>query len=345
MDTELLMLCHKDTKRIGLCGNYVSEKLDGQRCFWDGGITVGMKIRDVPWANKYDKRKQEWISNGLWSRLGNKVHAPDYWLKQLPTIMLDGELWAGYEHRQYLMQTIKKEDGTCDWSKVQYRVYDSPPVKRFLSERVVNYSGRKHLISGAMEFGKDLAGVGYGAGFSSRYAWLREHCPQKDNIVLHEQYVIPNGIDAAKAFIGVMLDQVLAKGGEGLVVKGASSLYECARSHGSIKIKPFEDGEGTVVGWIAGEETAKGSRLLGMMGSLVLRLANGRELMLSGFTDQERQLMIAERTWATHNPGARAPEGYQCGFKTGLTVTYKYRGLTADGIPMEARYWRERSDE
>ena len=31
-------------------GYFLSEKLDGQRCFWDGGITRGMRTVDVPWA-------------------------------------------------------------------------------------------------------------------------------------------------------------------------------------------------------------------------------------------------------------------------------------------------------
>ena len=32
-------------------------------------------------------------------------------------------------------------------------------------------------------------------------------------------------------------------------------------------------------------------------------------------------------------------------FKRGQTVTFKYRELTSDGIPKEARYWRRRDTE
>ena len=32
-------------------------------------------------------------------------------------------------------------------------------------------------------------------------------------------------------------------------------------------------------------------------------------------------------------------------FKVGQTVTFKYRELTDDGIPKEARYWRRRDAE
>lgn len=350
MDNEFLMLCHKDTKRIGLCGNLVSEKLDGQRCFWDGGISVGMKIKDIPWANKYDARKQEWVSNGLWSRLGNKIHAPSNWLNQLPTgILLDGELWAGYEHRQYLMTTIKTEDGTTDWRNVRYMVYDTPPAKRMFSERIVNYSGRKLHIHGAMGYSdKVLATVPYGAGFAQRHAWLDGYKFWNNVCVLHQQYLIPNGIPNAKAFMERRLQAVLEAGGEGLVVKGAGSMYECARSHGCIKIKPFEDAEGTVVGWVSGKETEKGSRLIGMMGSLLIKTDNGKLLNLSGFTDEERTLSTAATQWAVANPGAEAPPDIRIAvlaFPLGSRLSFKYRGLTADGIPMEARYWRKREDE
>lgn len=352
MDNQFLMLCHKyEAKRMGLIGNLISEKLDGQRGFWDGGITAGMRVKDIPWANKYDARKQDFLSTGLWSRYGSVVHAPDSWLKNMPSgILLDGELFAGYEHRQYLMSTIKKEDGSTDWSRVQYVVYDTPPAKRIFSERTVTYSGRKQLISGAMPFCDKMASVSYGAGFKSRYEWIKMHVTENDIVRIHTQHEIPYGY-SAKQYVDALLSEVLAKNGEGLVIKGRDSLYECARSYGCLKMKPFDDGEGTVVGWIAGEETDKGSRLLGKMGSLILRLDNGKELCLSGFTDAERELSPFSSEWARNNPGKelrKEPTLFDRGpvhFRHGQVITYKYRGLTADGIPMEARFWRERSDE
>ena len=99
---EFLQLSHTyrpDVHKVGGC--FVSEKLDGTRCFWDGGISRGMKTTDVPWANVNDpktglpKKKVKPISTGIWSRYGNPIVAPDDFLDQLPPIMLDGELWAG----------------------------------------------------------------------------------------------------------------------------------------------------------------------------------------------------------------------------------------------------------
>ena len=344
MDNELVQLCHKDTKHIGLCGNYVSEKLDGQRMFFDGGITLGMRVADVPWSNKYDARKQNMLSTGLWSRLGNPIHAPDWWISALPTgVLLDGELFSGYTHRQYLMSTIKKEDGSGDWSSVRYVVYDTIPATRMFSSRVVNFSGRKQQISGMMDYVAKVRSVAHYAGFGQRIVFLRG-LPWNDTCVLHEQHIIPNGISVAKTFIDQMLDTVLTAGGEGLIIKGAASPYECTRSHGCVKVKPYSDADGTIIGWNSGEATDKGSRLLGMMGSLILRLDNGRELMLSGFTDEERRLLPHVAKVAAENPGSRFTEPLDT-FPLGTVVSFKYRGLTADGLPMEARYWRQRSDE
>lgn len=342
MDNSLVMLSQVfNPKKAGLAGNLVSEKLDGQRCWYDGGITVGMKIKDVPWAGR-DARKQEWISNGLWSRLGNKIHAPSWWIKQLPTVMCDGELFAGYSHRQYLMSAIKAEDGSTNWKNVKYMLYDTPPVKRMLSERTVTYSGKKQLISGCIQWADRVASVSYGAGFKSRLTWLKEHVQENDVVKIHAQYEVPFG--DSKQFIDQMLERVLAAGGEGLIIKLRDSLYECCRSHNCLKLKPFEDMEGTVIGFISGKETDKGSRLLGKMGSLILKLANGRELMLSGFTDEERELAQDAGLNAAMNPDTRFNTGTLV-FALGQRVTFKYRGLTADGVPMEARYWRKREDE
>jgi hypothetical protein len=47
--------------------------------------------------------------------------------------------------------------------------------------------------------------------------------------------------------------------------------------------------------------------------------------------------------FTANNPGIDTPywvEGTQ--FKKGQVVTFKYRELSDDGIPKEARYWRRR---
>jgi hypothetical protein len=41
MKPELVMLAKNHTDTVDISTWYASEKLDGQRCLWDGGFTVG----------------------------------------------------------------------------------------------------------------------------------------------------------------------------------------------------------------------------------------------------------------------------------------------------------------
>lgn len=85
-------------------GKFMSEKLDGQRCLWDGTT--------------------------LWSRTGNVIHAPKKLIAHLPTtIALDGELFLGREKFQELMTITRcKVPNEADWDKVRYMIFDAPLV-------------------------------------------------------------------------------------------------------------------------------------------------------------------------------------------------------------------------
>ena len=128
------------------------------------------------------------------------------------------------------------------------------------------------------------------------------------------------------------------------MVRRAWSPWRPERSSDLLKIKPFEDSEATVIGYTWGRETDLGSKLLGLMGNLVVSW-EGKEFELSGFTNEERVLYVgdckANLIGAAH-PGERcAPNIHSASFPIGSTVTFKYRELTDAGIPKEARFWRK----
>ena len=145
----------------------------------------------------------------------------------------------------------------------------------------------------------------------------------------------------------MFVEDIIGRGGEGAIVRNPAAHYQCSRTHDSLKVKPCEDAEGTVIGLRTGYRTEKDSRHLGRMGALLLALENGKTLELSGFTDAERELANdLDNTWALANPGSIAPDWLHAAhFPPGTTVTFRYRGKTRDGIPTEARYWRKREDE
>ena len=52
MSIEFVMKAHtyNPSKHIITKDWFVSEKLDGMYCLWDGGITRGMPVTEIPWA-------------------------------------------------------------------------------------------------------------------------------------------------------------------------------------------------------------------------------------------------------------------------------------------------------
>ena len=112
------------------------------------------------------------------------------------------------------------------------------------------------------------------------------------------------------------LADVLAAGGEGLVLHLADAPYVTGRAQVLYKFKPVQDDEAVVIGHLPGR-----GRLAGQVGALKLRHDDGREFALgSGLSDAMR----------------RSPP------PAGTRVTYAYRGLTPQGLPRFASLLRVR---
>jgi len=350
--SEFLMQLYKYVPhRYSVAGWFLSEKLDGQRCYWDGGVTRGMPKADVPWANmdKDERLLVPQIATGLWSRYGNVVHAPDYWLNTLPAVPLDGELYIGHNTRQTLMKTIKPiTPDEYAWESVKYNVYDSPSYHKVFANRKISLTSFKKTFSGILQWLDDQDADVYwpkDERFEDTLKRLKATVLGKF-AVLHTQMQLDWSTMIAREQVNRLLAITARLGGEGLVLRHPDSHWIPERSKQILKLKKLDDAEGLVIGCTAGRETALGSKLLGKMGALILQLKNGRVLELSGFTDDERLLTEAGRVHATANPGETMPIGLMpVRFPLGKMVTFQYRGLTDDGIPMEARYWRDKIDE
>jgi ATP-dependent DNA ligase len=184
--------------------------------------------------------------------------------------------------------------------------------------------------------------------FGKEVAVLSEALENTDASIcyLHPQTKLIDIPEAAGDQVEEYLQRVLDQGGEGVVICNPQSIWTPKRHGAILKYKPFQDAEARVVGFTSGRETSKGSRLLGKIGALIVDY-RGKRLELSGLTDAEREFADQmARDWAVNNSGIDAPywvEGKQ--FKKGQTVTFKYRELSDDGIPKEARYWRRRDAE
>jgi DNA ligase-1 len=110
------------------------------------------------------------------------------------------------------------------------------------------------------------------------------------------------------------LADTVARGGEGLMLHLASAPYVTGRSDVLIKLKPYLDTEATVIGHRPGK-----GKYQGHMGALQVQTPEGRRFYIgTGFSDEQR----------------RDPP------PLGSSITYRYRDLTASGLPRFASFLR-----
>jgi predicted DNA-binding WGR domain protein len=87
-------------------GWWMSEKLDGVRCYWNGKT--------------------------LKSRNGNEYMAPDFFTMGFPTtVSLDGELWTGRKKFSECVSIVRRSDSKHDfneWKRVIYVLFDAPSL-------------------------------------------------------------------------------------------------------------------------------------------------------------------------------------------------------------------------
>lgn len=334
---------------------FCSEKLDGCRAFWDGGFTRGKLCSDVPFANvEKDKRYvRPPRATGLWSRYGKAIQAPNYWLDRLPVgIPLDGELFGGRSEFQSLISTVKKLVPGPEWNAIQYKVFDSPPYHAIFANGEINVTNFRKRFTG-IDYPR--SGPGTDAArrwdFASVQRWMLDTIPQNDVLqVLPQHRMVPRSADAHEE-LRASLAEIITGAGEGLMLRNPASMWVPQRSRQLLKAKGMLDSEAEVIGYVYGKETDKGSKLLGLMGAMIVRW-NGRIFELSGFTDDERWISkIGSATdqsgydFGTEHPGERVPDSFHNPrFPVGSKVTFKYRELTDTGVPKEARYLRPHDD-
>lgn len=125
---------------------------------------------------------------------------------------------------------------------------------------------------------------------------------------------VPQAAVPSRAALQARLQEVVAQDGEGLMLHRADAPYVTGRQEVLLKLKLAHDAEATVIAHLPGK-----GRLEGLMGAMRVRTPEGREFVLgSGFSDAQRR----------HPPAI------------GTVVSYRYRGLTATGLPRFATFRR-----
>jgi DNA ligase-1 len=346
-----------DLAKHSVEGYFASEKCDGTRAFWDGGISRGTNTLSVPWANIFHPKTGKLKTNlkpestGLWSRYGNPIIAPDWWLNQLPATFLDGELFAGRGNFQKCRSIVAGNEPGPDWDQIQFAVYGAPAFNRvFQDGEIKNPNFHRTLVrdeiqswfasqipSGKCEDLKYFEDPEY---FQDELNFLQANLPGCSDVVyLHRQVqLLCNPVEDLKR----LMRSILELGGEGVVLRDPEQKWFPKRMKGLLKCKPTFDGLAKVVGFTSGRKTDKGSKLLGLIGAIITEF-EGRRLEIAGLTDAERRFETPAMTsHAAEHPGVDMPEDFQgMEFKVGDTIDFAYRELSDGKVPKDARFKRK----
>ena len=136
-------------------------------------------------------------------------------------------------------------------------------------------------------------------------------------------HVIPQFKLANKSQLMLKLDELVAQGAEGLMLNHQAAYYRDGRSAALLKLKKHQDAEATVLAHIPGK-----GKYTGMLGSLLVELGEFNE---SAKLKKGLQFKIGS--------------GFSDALRSdpppiGASITFKYYGLTARGIPRFASYLR-----
>ncbi|MDZ7759266.1 MAG: DNA ligase [Desulfovermiculus sp.] len=200
-------------------------------------------------SEKLDGIRGYWDGENLLTRSGRTIHAPGWFTHDFPEFELDGELWAGRGNFHLVQKTVLDTEPSSDWKRISYNIFEVPHAPGDFSAR----------LKKAKE-------------------WFGDHnCA-------HVR-VIPQITCLGHKHLQRFLQKIEAQKGEGVIVKDPQKSYSGCTSAHVLKVKSFEELEGTVIGINPGKGKFKN-----MMGSLTIALKNGETFKLgTGFTREQRK--------------------------------------------------------
>lgn len=233
-------------------------------------------------SEKLDGIRAYWDGKNLLTRQGKIFHPPASFIKNFPSFELDGELWSKRGDFENIQSIVLDETPSAKWSQIKYKIFEVPHAE---------------------------------GNFLARLQKAQDYITENN---LDHVHIIEQTTCNTKKELDRFLKAILAKGGEGVVIKDGFRNYFDGRSSSVLKVKLAEDMEGKVIGYKKGKGKFKG-----MMGSLHVELENGVKFYIgSGFSDEERR-----------NPPS-----------LDTIVTFKYFGFTKYGKPKFASFMRVRKD-
>lgn len=212
----------------------------------------GVALNQYMVSEKYDGVRAYWDGKQLQSRAGYRIHAPDFFLQQLPEFAVDGELWFG-RHQFGRANALVKLDSSnpkyhSEWRQVRYMLFDAPNTA---GDFLVRLAKLNTLLS-----------------------------ESRPNLRVVSQQTVHSEDDLQRQLKAITQGQ-----GEGLMLRKIAGEYRGGRSDDLLKLKERQDAEGVVIAHLPGQ-----GKYQGVLGALLVRTEEGREIRVgSGFSDDERR--------------------------------------------------------
>ena len=186
-----LMLAKHYQPGLALEDYWVSEKLDGVRARWDGERLI--------------------------SRGGKVFAAPDWFTRDFPAVVLDGELWIARGQYQQTVSIVRKKTPHAGWRKIRLMVFDLPLDQGNFDQRV-----------------------------QAMQRLMRTN--QSPYLAMITQFKVPN-----HEALQNRLNAFVEANGEGLILHKATAGYQPGRSNHLLKFKPYYTAEAVVLGYKPGK--------------------------------------------------------------------------------------------
>ena len=206
-------------------GWYLSEDIEGVRCFWDGGISRYVATDKVPWASiKNPKTGERKIikpfASGLWSQYGNPIIAPDWFLDKLPPFACDGVI-----HGEAVADACASHVPHSAFSGLQYSVWSSPTSHSFFQTGLVKNTSMDVQIDyqACLRFMKkhapDFESINKGATLEQELFMMRGWNGWDEQVHIAPSIILPRKPLRAKAAVSIHAKRILDNGGTGMLIR------------------------------------------------------------------------------------------------------------------------------
>ena len=239
-------------------------------------------------SEKFDGYRAIWNGKQFMSRTNKEFMVPDWFRDLMPKgIALDGEFWIGRGEFAACGIFRKKNPDSDEWRKVKvkYMAFDLPLDKSPFEERM-----------------KKLKQIVAKIGSPKHVAFAKQKKIK------------------SKKHLDSMFDEVVARGGEGVMLRQPGSMYEGKRSKTLLKYKQFHDTEVKVTGYFPGK-----GKYEGKLGSFICELVTDPtiKVKVSGVDDEIRN-------------------DYKITHPIGTIITIGFSEKTSKGVPRFPVYIRKR---